>query len=96
MVDQLGREKGLPQKVHAEAARLRLHNDEVTSTETDVLSSGCDPMVATQDDDPVKPSWADAWAGRHGEVLLQQRPTDPPPVAPRHRCLKLAHSRVPV
>jgi hypothetical protein len=63
-------------------------------TETDVLCSGRDPMVAAQDDDRINHPPTDASTARHDEVLLQQSSTHPLPVATRHRSLKLAHRGV--
>jgi hypothetical protein len=55
--DQLAPEQGLCQQVHAEAACLCLHNDEIIpiETETLMLILGCDPMFAAQDNDSVNP-----------------------------------------
>lgn len=84
-VDQLGREKGLPQKGHAEAARLRLHNDNVMPIKTDAspLSWACASMIAVHDDDCIEAATAD-------EVLYQQSAAHPVPIAKHHRSFEIA------
>jgi hypothetical protein len=72
ILDQLAREQGLSQEVHAKAVCLCLNDDEVLPIETDVrpFGSGCDPMVAAHDDEPIDPPPTDAWARRHDKLLF--------------------------
>jgi hypothetical protein len=69
--------KGPVQKVDAEAARLRLHHDEVVPIEISrsARGPGCDLMAAAPDDDSVNQVLTDACARSHDAVLLEQRPT---------------------
>src|SRR6516162_3674455 len=71
--------------------RLRLHNDKVMPAETDALCTGCDPLVAANDDNCIDHPHTEAPARRNDEVLLDQSSTHPLPIATCHRCLKLAH-----